>query len=127
MLRQLPVPSIEYLATHAAARDIAAGAVLFRQGDPGDSFFVVAAGEADVIGDGLPLRTVRPGDCFGEISLLRDVARTATVRARDGLVVFEIGRDAFLDVVVGHSTTMATARAVVARHLAEFDPANLGT
>jgi hypothetical protein len=126
MLRQLPVPSIEYLASRATARSVPAGTSLFRQGDVGDSFFVVAAGEADVIGDGATLRTVGTGDCFGEIALLRDVARTATVCARDGLVVFEIGRDAFLEVVSGHSTTNNAARAVVATHLASFHPAKLG-
>lgn len=126
MLRQLPVPSIEYLASRASARTVPAGTSLVQQGDPGESFFVIAAGEADVIGDGVPVRTLGPGECFGEIALLHDMARTATVCARDGLVVFEIGRDAFLDVVVGHRTTNTAAHAVVATHLANFRPAKLG-
>jgi MFS family permease len=126
MLRQLPVPSIEYLASRASARSVPAGTSLFRQGDAGDSFFVVAAGEADVISDGATMRTLGTGECFGEIALLRDVARTATVCARDGLVVFEIGRDTFLEVVSGHSTTNTAAHAVVAAHLATFHPAKLG-
>ncbi len=125
MLQLLPVPSIEYLASRVRSRRVPAGTVVFVQGDPGDSFFVIAEGEADVVGDGAPVRTLGAGDSFGEIALLHDVARTATVRAREDLVMFEIDREAFLDTVAGHSTSNAAAQAVVARHLADFHPAGL--
>lgn len=126
MLRLLPVPSIEYLASRARTRSIPAGTSVFRQGDPGDSFFVIAAGEAEVIGDGVPVRVEGPGDCFGEIALLHDVPRTATVRAREDLVVLEIERDVFLEVVAGHGTANDAAEEIVARHLADFHPAKVG-
>jgi Cyclic nucleotide-binding domain/Major Facilitator Superfamily len=126
MLQLLPVPSIEYLATEAVTRTVPAGTDLCRQGEPGDSFFVIAEGHADVIGDGSPVRTVGPGECFGEIALLHDVARTATVRAREDLTVLEIDGDAFVDVVARHSTTNAAALAVVDTHLADFRPARAG-
>ncbi len=126
MLQLLPVPSIEYLASHSTTREVPAGTDLCVQGEPGDSFFVIAHGEAQVLGDGAPVRDLGRGDGFGEIALLRDVTRTATVRARDDLVVLEIGREAFLDVVARHSTTSAAADEVVDTHLADFHPARVG-
>ena len=126
MLQLLPVPSIEYLATQAVERRVEPGVVLCQQGEPGDEFFVIAEGHAEVLGDGALLRTVGPGDGFGEIALLEDVPRTATVRAADDLLVLEIDRDAFLDVVGGHRTTHDAADAVVAAHLANYHPADLG-
>ncbi|MET0884319.1 MAG: cyclic nucleotide-binding domain-containing protein, partial [Acidimicrobiales bacterium] len=126
MLQLLPVPSIEYLASRVDTHPVPAGTDLCRQGDPGDSFFVIVDGEADVIGDGETMRTVGPGAGVGEIALLRDIPRTATVRARENLVVMEIGRDVFLEVVAGHSTTKDAANEVVAQHLADFHPARVG-
>ena len=126
MLQLLPVPSIEYLASRVSVRPVPAGTTLCRQGDAGDSFFVIAGGEAEVIGDGATVRTMGPGDGFGEIALLRDIPRTATVRAREDLVVLEIGRDAFLEVVAGHTTTNDAAAEVVAQRLADFHPARVG-
>ncbi len=79
-----------------------------------------------MVGDGAIVRTLGPGDSFGEIALLHDVPRTATVRARSDLTVFELGRDAFLDAVAGFSTSSDAAREVVAGHLANYHPAGAG-
>jgi MFS family permease len=126
MLQLLPVPSIEFLASRADEHRVDPGTVLCQQGEPGDSFFVLAEGSAEVLGDGTALRTLGPGDAFGEIALLEDVPRTATVRATDEVVVLEIDRDTFLDVVAGHRSTHDAAEAVVAGHFADFHPANVG-
>ena len=58
-----------------------AGEAVFHQGDPGDRFYVVVSGTAEVVGDGRPVASLGPGESFGEIALLRRVPRTATVRA----------------------------------------------
>ncbi len=127
MLRLLPVPSIEYLAAQAATHEVPMGTVLCEQGGPGDLFYVIATGQAEVIGDGRHVRTLEPGDAFGEIALLRGTPRTATVRAASDLVVLEIGRDAFLEAVAHHSTTNAAAHAVADTHLAAFRPRDAPT
>jgi CRP-like cAMP-binding protein len=57
------------------------------------------------------------------VALMRDVPRTATVRALDDLVVFELDRDAFLEAIGGSSPSGDAARAVASRHLASFSPA----
>jgi CRP-like cAMP-binding protein len=86
---------------------------------------VIVAGEAEVLGDGAPVRLLRPGDSFGEIALLHDVPRTATVRAVGPLHVLEVERHAFLDAIGASPASGDAARAVVARHLATFAPAGL--
>ena len=122
MFALLPVPTIEHLASSLRRRRLPAGAVVFRQGDAGDTFYFVDEGEAEVIGDGGVVATVAHGDSFGEIALLHDVPRTATVRARTDLSVLEIERHEFLDAVSGYRSSSDAASAVVARHLANFSP-----
>lgn len=76
------------------------GAVVVRQGDTGDRFYVIARGKAqvDVSIDGQVSSTVcGPGDAFGEIALLENIPRTATVRALNRLTVYALSRDDFQD------------------------------
>ena len=123
MLRPLPVPSLEHLARRVRRVSVPAGATVVEQGDAGDAFYVIAAGRATVVGDGAVVRTVEPGDAFGEIALVLDRPRTATVSAITDLELVVLDRDVFLDAVGGYSLSAETADAVVARHLARFCPA----
>jgi MFS family permease len=126
MLQPLPMPVLDHLArnlTHAHAR---AGETVVEQGDEGHRFYVVADGEAEVLGDGRLIRTLRRGDSFGEIALLRDVPRTAAVRARTALTLYALDRDVFVPAVSGYSPAAARADAVVANMLATFHPRGVG-
>jgi hypothetical protein len=123
MFGLLPVPSIEHLAARLRHVAVSAGDTVFDQGSIGRQFYVIADGRADVVGDGAVVRTLGPGDCFGEIAILRDVPRTAAVRANGELALFEIDGDVFLETMAGHSVSSDAAAAVVARQLADFRPA----
>jgi len=74
--------------------------VIFREGDRGDWLYVVVEGQVDVLrsvpgrGD-VTLRTLGPGECFGEIALVGESARTATVRSRSSVNLLAVDRDAF--------------------------------
>ncbi len=125
MLGLLPVPTIEHLASRLRKRRLPAGATVFEEGDRGDAFFAVAEGRAEVVGDGVVVRTLGPGDAFGEIALLYDLPRTATVRAGSDLTVFELGRDTFLAGVTGYRTSTEAAYAAAASHLANYRPPGL--
>ncbi len=86
------------------------GGVVIRQGDIADQFFVVAKGEAlvvqrDGVGAERVLNTLRPGDYFGEIGLLRDQPRNATVRAKTSLEVLAMDRDTFRALVTSSQAT----------------------
>ena len=79
MLRALPAVTIEHLARHVEHVTIKPGQTVCVQGEPGDAFYVIESGDAAVLGDGKLLRTLGPGDSFGEIALIHDIPRTATV------------------------------------------------
>ena len=77
-----------------------AGHTLFYQGDPGDAAYVVLSGSADVLVDSgsgeNKVATVGPNSIIGEIAILCDVNRTATIRANSNLDVLRIDKDQFL-------------------------------
>ena len=117
MLRVLPVPVMDRLGRDLTRRRVAAGEAVFAQGDAGDRFYVIAAGEAEVVGDGEWIRTLGPRDSFGEIALLRDVPRTSEVRARTPLELYALKRDVFVPAVSGYSPAAAAAEAVISHRL----------
>ena len=108
---------LERLATLTVELSASAGETVIRQGDAGDRFYVLAEGTATVEIDGAPTRTLGPGDFFGEIALLRDVPRTATVRAVDDLRLYALERGDFLAAVTGHAPSREAADSLVAERL----------
>ena len=101
MFQPLPLPAIEQLARGLETVHVPAGQAVFRQGDPGDRFYVIETGAADLIGDDRLLTTLGPGDGFGEIAVLRRVPRTAAVRAATDLELHALTCDRFLPIVTG--------------------------
>ena len=118
----LPPPTLEHLATNLERVPVAAGAEITRQGEPGERFYIVAEGEVEVSVDGRLAATLGPGEHFGEIALLRDVPRTATVTARSDATLLELDRDEFVSAVTGHPASREAADAVVAARLARLRP-----
>jgi MFS family permease len=114
-LAPLPLPRLERLVRAARPLTVAAGATVVRAGEIGQEFFVVADGIVDIVEYG---RRQGPGSGFGEIALLRDVPRTATVRAATDVRLLALTRPAFLGAVSGHGDATELADAMVAEHLA---------
>lgn len=121
----LPPPKLEQLAAALAERRAAAGETIVRQGEPGDEFFLVAEGRVRVTVDGVPAGELGPGEGFGEIALIRDVPRTATVEAVEETALYALGRDEFLDAVARHAESAAAAERVAGRRLAAYRPATV--
>jgi MFS family permease len=122
----LPGASLERLASQLESVQVAAGASVIRQGEPGDRFYIVREGELDVVVDGRSAGALGPGESFGEIALLRDVPRTATVTARTDASLYALDRDAFLDAVTGNPPSARAADAVVGARLSAARPAWVG-
>jgi CRP-like cAMP-binding protein/Zn-dependent protease len=78
------------------------GQSIIRQGEPGDAFYAVRSGQVEVIEDGSTVAVLGPGSHFGEVALLLDVPRTATVRARTPVRAFRLEREGF-DRLVGEA------------------------
>src|SRR5438067_778494 len=114
---QLPEAVLERLAAGATTVSTAADQVVVSRGEAGRHFYVIAAGRAVVELDDGATRELEPGDFFGEIALLRDVPRTATVRALEPLRLYAVERDEFLGAVTGHAPTLVAAESIVTSRL----------
>ena len=119
----LPPFTLEQLASRLSRVRVAAGEPVFRRGDPGHRFYVVGEGEVAVEPGDHPPVTLGRGGYFGEIALLRDVPRTATVTARSDTELYVLERDDFIAAVTGHAPSAEAADAVVG---ARLGPAGAG-
>src|SRR5262249_52251228 len=113
----LPPPTLERLASQAVPVEVSAGEAVIRQGDPGDRFYAIESGRFEVAVDGATTGELGPGGFFGEIALLRDVPRTASVKALTGGKLQALDRHAFLEAVTGHPPSVRAADAVVGARL----------
>lgn len=114
----LPGGSLEHLATRLVPLRVDAGTMIVREGDAGDRFYIVAEGELDVSQGGASIAELTPGEYFGEIALLRDTARTATVTAHTDAVLYALDREDFLAAVTGHPQSAEAAESVMSARLA---------
>ena len=117
ILAPLPLATLELLAGSLVAVRYPAGSVVIREGEAGDRFYVIDEGEVEIAG----VRFGR-GEGFGEIALLRDVPRTATVTAATDVTLYALERDEFIAAVTGHEPARAAADAVIAARFAGFGP-----
>jgi hypothetical protein len=122
MFAPLPLAVTDLLAAELEPRQFPAGAVVMREGDAGDDFHVIADGSAAVTVRGVPRTVLGAGDCFGEIALLRDSPRTATVVAAQPLRTLALNRQAFLTAVTANGTSEAAAETLAAGRLAGDPP-----
>jgi len=117
LLGVLPEPVLEFLAAAAVPFAARAGETIIREGETGDRFYVIESGEVEILG-----RTFGPGEAFGEIALLRDMPRTATVTAVTDVTLVALDREVFVPAVTGHGPANATAQELVAARLGSFNP-----
>jgi MFS family permease len=113
MLSPLEPRVLERLARSSEVHRFAAGETIFAEGDAGDRFYIVETGEVEVRIGGARVGAHGPGGCFGEIALLRDVPRTATVQATTDVVCRSLRRDVFVPAVTGHGDAQREADSVV--------------
>ncbi len=117
MLAALPAATIEQLGAGLERAEFAPAQVVFEQGDRGERFYVVESGRAEVLRHGHLVNTLEHGDGFGEVALLGDEPRTATIRAsgKAPLRVAILERPAFLTAVTGYPVSAIAGHEVVAR------------
>lgn len=102
LFASLPAPELEGLAARMTEVTAASGTAVVREGESGRHFYVIVDGEVEVIRADQPVAALCAGDYFGEIALLRDVPRTATVVAKTRTKLLSIEREGFLEEVTGH-------------------------
>jgi predicted MFS family arabinose efflux permease len=118
MFAALPVATIDQLATVLERREYQPGETVIREGDRGDRFYIIASGRAHVTARGKSVRYLDPGDCFGEIALLRDVPRIATITAAERLQTVALTRIDFLAAVIGDRISAQAAHQLADERLA---------
>ena len=116
MFQPLSVAAKERVAANLASQSVSAGEVVIRAGESGDRFYIVGDGSLEITAEGLRT-TADVGDYFGEIALLRDVPRTATVTALVASRLYVLQRDDFLAAVTGHEAAHAVGHSVAEERL----------
>jgi len=112
----LPYVTLRRLAASLEEHQALQGEAVVTQGQPGELVYVIAAGRALVSRDGCVIRELGPGDVFGELALILDVPRTATVTALQPMGLRALAREPFLVAVTGNQlSTDALRRLVAAR------------
>jgi predicted MFS family arabinose efflux permease len=118
LLRSIPMfaalgpAELERLATYADEESVGPGTAVCVQGETGERFYLVERGTARVVRDGVDVASLGTGDFFGEIALLRDIPRTATVEAVGNLDLLVLQRGPFLDAIKSSACQIEAARAV---------------
>jgi hypothetical protein len=124
LLRQQPLfaplslATVEHLAGNLVPVQADPGKVLIEEGAHGDEYFLLDRGEVEIEQGGTVIARRGPGFGFGEIALLNDVPRTATVRATSQVAAFSLSREPFIEAVTGHAHSREAAEATAAEHLA---------
>jgi Cyclic nucleotide-binding domain/Major Facilitator Superfamily len=116
----LPAPAIEGVAHALEPLAFPAGTVVLHAGDEGDRFYAIADGEVAVSRDGRPVARLARGAGFGEIALLEDVPRTATVTAITDVRLYALEKGPFVTAVTGHAPAAAAAGALVSARREEL-------
>jgi CRP-like cAMP-binding protein len=120
MFTPLSIAAKESVAASLEQWVVQPGEIVIHAGDAGDRFYVVGDGQLDVDAGGLHV-TLGRGDHFGEIALLRNVPRTATVTAVAKSELYGLSREDFLATVTGHHVVRAIGEDIAATRLGQSD------
>ena len=116
----LPAPELEGLARALVPVSASAGETVIHESDGGDCYYAIADGEVAVTKGGRQVKLLHRGDGFGEIALIEDVPRTATVTATSDAALYSLEKDEFLLALTGHAPVARAASDLVARRLDEL-------
>jgi MFS family permease len=117
MFALLPEPTLERLARNVANISVPAGTAIIREGEPGDLFYVLDAGTVQVTIADAEVAAYGPGEYFGEIALLRDMPRQASVTAVTDTDLATLDREHFLAALTGSVPAGAAADREIDRRL----------
>jgi hypothetical protein len=120
ILRLLPESTLTQLGAKLEPVSVSAGQAVFRQGEPGDRFYVIADGSVRVVADGRLIAVLGRGQYFGEIALLRDTPRTASIEVENDLQGYALERSDFITAVTGHGPTAEATESAIGTRLADL-------
>jgi hypothetical protein len=115
----LPAPTLEAVARELEPVSVVRGTAVVHEGDPGDRYYAVSTGSLDITRRGVVVNTVSRGDGFGEIALIRDVPRNATVTATSDSSLYALRKDLFVGAVTGHAATARVTGQIITQRLGD--------
>ena len=113
LFEALPAPALEGVARALEPLELPAGTVVIREGDSGDRYYAIAAGEVEVWRQGRCVARLGRGDGFGEIALLEEIPRTADVTAITDVRLYALAKEPFVTAVAGYPPATQVADALV--------------
>jgi MFS family permease len=117
IFKHLTAPALSRLAVRLHDLVVAKGDVIIAEGERGDRYYLIVNGTVEVTVGGAFVRVMGIGESFGEIALLRDVPRLATVTCATDAQLYAVERDDFLEAVSGHPRSMTAASEVAGRFM----------
>jgi MFS family permease len=117
----LPAPALEGLARALVPVTANAGEAIMREGEPGDRYFAIADGEVAVSRAGREVARLKRGEGFGEIALIEEVPRTATVVAVTATQLYALEKGPFVFAVTGHPAAERAAGELVTQRREELE------
>jgi len=108
---------LDFIASRADEVTVPAGRTLIKQGEPGDAFYILLEGEAEVAIDGSPRRTLKSGDFFGEISMLDRGLGTATVVTKTPARLMVMSHAQFRDAIKADDAILVKVLSVMGDRL----------
>jgi CRP-like cAMP-binding protein len=120
LFRTLPPPAVEGIAQALEPAQVDDGVVIIRQGEPGDRYYAIADGTVEVTRDGQHLTRLGRAEGFGEIALLEDVPRTATVTAVGPVRLQALDKESFVTALTGHSPSFSEAKSIISDRRTEL-------
>ena len=111
----LPAPELEGVAKELEPVPVRAGTTVFHEGDSGDKYYAVSSGSLRIVRHGELVQTVTRGQGFGEIALIRDIPRQATVTAESDALLYSLEKDLFVVTLTRHAGATTAARAASSR------------
>ncbi len=121
MFAPLPAYTLEQLMVNLRRVEPPAGEAVITAGEVGVEMYIVAEGSARIVADAVTIDSCPAGNYFGEVAILSNAPRNATVIAESGLVLYSLDRDVFLEAVTGHPRCLARATHRAARRTGRRD------
>lgn len=126
VLRRVPLfapldpKKLERIASLLERSEVPAGSVVIQEGDQGDKFYVIESGRVEATFQGRHLSFEGPDEGFGEIALIRDVPRTATITTVEPSVLLALAREEFLEAITGNDEASTQMEALIARRIPTY-------
>jgi CRP-like cAMP-binding protein len=125
MFDELESHELDWLALNMTRDQLQKDEVLFSEGDPGDRFYIVESGELIISnirsGRSIEIARCKTGEYVGEIALIQNIARTATVTAAEDTIVWSLAGEDFLDLTSGYQTLGQVVSHTSSRRLSFID------